>query len=52
MHLTDHVSAKNTDVAELLVVKSTRAKQLLMELPDEGVIVAEGNNKNRIYKLK
>ena len=51
-YLTDHVSAKNTDIAELLGVKSTRVKQLLKELLDEGVVVAEGNNKNRIYKLK
>lgn len=51
-YLTDHVSAKNTDIAELLGVKSTRVKQLLKELLDEGVVVAEGNNKNRVYKLK
>lgn len=51
-YLTDHVSAKNTDIAELLGVKSTRVKQLLKELLNEGVVVAEGNNKNRVYKLK
>ena len=51
-YLTDHVSAKNTDIAELLGVKSTRVKQLLKELLDEGVVVAEGSNKNRVYKLK
>lgn len=51
-YLTDHVSAKNKDIAELLGVKSTRVKQLLKELLDEGVVVAEGNNKNRVYKLK
>ena len=52
MHLTDHVSAKNADIAELLGVKSTRVKELMKELLDEGVIVAEGSNKNRVYKLK
>jgi len=51
-YLTDHVSAKNTNIAELLGVKSTRVKQLLKELLDEGVVVAEGSNKNRVYKLK
>lgn len=51
-YLTDHVSAKNIDIAELLGVKSTRVKQLLKELLDEGVVVAEGNNKSRVYKLK
>lgn len=52
MYLTDHASAKNADIAELLDVKSTRVKQLLKELLDEDVIVAEGSNKNRVYKLK
>ena len=52
MYLTDHASAKNADIAELLGVKSTRIKQLLKELLDEDVIVAEGSNKNRVYKLK
>jgi len=51
-YLTEHVSAKNTDIAELLGVKSTRVKQLLKELLDEGGVVAEGNNKNRVYKLR
>ena len=51
-YLTDHVSAKNIDIAELLGVKSTRVKQLLKELLDEGIVVAEGSNKNRVYKLK
>lgn len=52
MYLSDHASAKNADIAELLGVKSTRVKQLLKELLDEDVIVAEGSNKNRVYKLK
>ena len=52
MYLTGHASAKNADIAELLGVKSTRVKQLLKELLDEDVIVAEGSNKNRVYKLK
>ena len=52
MYLTNHVSAKTTDIAELLGVKSTRVKQLLKELLGEGVIVAEGCNKKRLYKLK
>lgn len=51
-YLTDHISAKNTELAELLGVKSTRVKQLLKELIDEGIIVAEGSNRNRTYRLK
>ena len=51
-YLTDHISAKSADVAELLGVKSTRAKKLLSELTEEEIVVAEGGNRNRTYKLK
>ena len=51
-YLTDHVSAKSADLAELLGVKSTRVKQLLKELLDDEIIVADGSNRNRTYKLK
>ena len=51
-YLTDHISAKNSDIAALLGVKSTRVKKLLSELITEGVLVAEGGNRNRTYKLK
>ena len=51
-YLTDHVSAKSSDIAELLGVKSTRAKKLLSELIAEETVVAEGGNRGRTYKLK
>ena len=51
-YLTDHVSAKSSDIAELLGVKSMRAKKLLSELIAEETVVAEGGNRNRAYRLK
>ena len=51
-YLTDHISARSADIAELLGVKSTRAKKLLSELTAEEIVVAEGGNRDRIYKLK
>ena len=51
-YLTDHISARSADIAELLGVKSTRAKKLLSELTTEGIVVAEGGNRNRTYKLR
>ena len=51
-YLTDHISGSNADFAELLGLKSTRVKELLRTMVAEGDIVAEGNNKKRIYKLK
>ena len=51
-YLTDHISARSADIAELLGVKSTRAKQLLSELTAEEIVVAKGGNRNRTYQLK
>ena len=51
-YLTDHVSARSSEIAELLGVKSTRVKNLLSELIADGIVVAEGANRNRTYKLK
>lgn len=51
-YLTDHTSAKSADIAELLGVKSTRVKKLLSELIAEEIVVAEGGNRNRTYRLK
>ena len=51
-YLTDHISARSADIAELLGVKSTRAKKLLSELTAEEIVVAEGGNRNRTYRLK
>lgn len=51
-YLTDHISGSNADFAELLGLKSTRVKELLRSMAAEGIIVAEGNNRKRVYKLK
>ena len=51
-YITENVSAKSTEIAELLGLKPTRAKEILAEMVDEEIIVAEGGNKNRVYKLK
>ena len=51
-YLTENVSAKSTEIAELLGLKPTRVKEILAEMAKEDIIVSEGGNKNRIYKLK
>lgn len=51
-YLTDHISGSNADFAKLLGLKSTRVKELLRTMVDEGIIVAEGANRNRTYRLK
>lgn len=51
-YLTEKITAKTSEIAELLGVKDARARRLLAEMVAEGTIVSEGENRNRIYKLK
>ena len=51
-YLTDHSSATVNELAGLLEVGSSRVKKLLYELVDEQIIVDEGANRNRTYRLK
>ncbi len=48
----EYCSAKIKELCELLGVKSTRVKELIYELIDEDVLVANGGNRNRTYSLK
>ena len=52
VYLTENVCATSTEIAELLGLKPTRAKEILTEMVSEDIIVAQGGNKNRSYKLK
>ena len=51
-YLTENVSAKSTEIAEFLGLKPSRAKEILSEMVTEEIIVPQGGNKNRSYKLK
>ncbi len=51
-YLKDHVSAGSLDIADYLGLKSLRTRDYLNELIAEDVVVSEGGNKNRKYKLK
>jgi len=51
-YLTEHVTAKTSDLTEVLDLKASRVRKLLSELIEAEIVVAEGNNKNRTYKLK
>lgn len=43
---------KASEIAEVIDLKSSRTRDYLGELVKEGLIIAEGSNRNRIYKLK
>ena len=51
-YLTDHAVATVAELSELLGVKTTRVKKLIYELISADLIVAEGANRNRTYRLK
>ena len=51
-YLTDHSSAKTAEIAEVLDVSVPRARAILNKLIDEDVVIAEGANRNRTYRLK
>ncbi len=51
-YLTEHVSCRSSDIAELLNIKLTRSRDILNALIADGIVVAEGANRNRTYRLK
>ena len=51
-YLTDHTETKAKDIALLLNISDSRARAVLSRLIKSGIIVAEGGNKNRVYRLK
>ncbi len=51
-YLTDHVSATTSELATLLGLKASRAREILSSMAEEGVVVAQGSNRNRTYRLK
>ena len=52
VYLTNNASAKCAEISELIGVSIPRARAILSEMVEDGIIAAEGENKNRIYKLK
>lgn len=52
LFLTDNIKADTAEIAKLLGVKAAQARKLLAALVAEDVIVAEGKDKNRTYRLK
>lgn len=51
-YLTDNVSAPPALLAEILGIKSSRTREILRLMRDEGILEAQGSGRNRIYKLK
>lgn len=52
LYLYENKNAKNADITKLLGLKPSRVREILKNMVDKGIIIAEGNNKSRVYKLK
>ncbi len=51
-YLTVNVTAGRSELAELLGLKDSRVKVILSEMVADEIIVAEGDFKTRVYRLK
>lgn len=51
-YLTDHPIAKSAEIAGYVHLKPSRVRDYLAELIAEDIVVAEGGNRNRTYRLK
>ena len=51
-YLEDNKVAKSDEFIDILGVKISRVKIIISKMIDEGIIVAEGTNKYRTYRLK
>ena len=50
--MKDREFVKARDLAEATGLKPSRTRDYLRELVEEGAVVAEGSNRNRVYRLK
>jgi predicted HTH transcriptional regulator len=51
-YLKNHASANCAEIATALNLQVSRTRDYLSALVSEGILIAEGGNKNRTYKLK
>ena len=51
-YISNHPNTGTSEIAVAVGLKNSRARDYLSELTKEGVIIAEGANRNRTYRLK
>jgi predicted HTH transcriptional regulator len=45
-------TSTNAEICFFLDIKSSRARTLLSQMVDDGLLIAEGDRKGRIYRIK
>lgn len=51
-YLTENISAKCSELAALIGISDSRTRAILSRMIEDDILAAEGENRNRIYKLK
>ncbi len=51
-YLTENVSAKGSELATLVGVKSSRIQVILSEMIADGIVESNSGNRNKTYRLK
>ena len=51
-YLTYHAEARSSEIGEAVGLRSSRIRDYLNMLIKEDIVVAEGSNRNRIYRLR
>ncbi|MFA5447935.1 MAG: winged helix-turn-helix domain-containing protein, partial [Sphaerochaeta sp.] len=45
-------TSTNAEICTLLDIKSSRARVLLSQMVEDGLLIAEGEKKGRVYRIK
>ena len=51
-YLTENVSAKCSELSALVGISDSRTRAVLSKMIEDNILVTEGENRNRVYKLK
>lgn len=50
-YLTENISARCSEIAALIGISNSRTRAILSKMVEDKILVTEGENKNRVYKL-
>ena len=51
-YLKGHDIARTSELADMLGLQPSRTRDYITDLIKEGIVVSDGENKNKVYKLK
>ena len=51
-YITENVSAKCSELSALIGISDSRTRAILGKMVEDNILITDGENKNRVYKLK